>query len=162
MGIPEELEGASPTEFISNLLQKVLRLEEKPLLDRAHRTLQAKPRSDQPPRPFVIRVHYCHIRELILRQARQGKALSHNGRPIHIFPDLTASEAKRRAAFGDVRKRLRDIQGARFGFRYPARFRITLPGMSERSFTDPQLAMNFVISSAPGSASGATSGDGGT
>lgn len=65
---------------------------------------------------------------------------------MHIFPDLTAAEAKRRAAFVDVRKRLREIQGARFGFRLPATFRITLPESKVRMFTDPQLAVDYVVS----------------
>lgn len=100
-------------------------------------SLQAKPKPNQPPRPFVIRVHYFHIHELILRQERQLKSISSNGRPIHIFPDLTAAEAKRRAAFGDVKKRLREIEGARFGFRLPVKFHITLPGAKERMFSAP-------------------------
>lgn len=149
VGVLEDQEGAMVTEFVSNLLQDVLRLDEKPLLDRAHRSLQAKPKPNQPPRPFVIRVHYFHVGELILRQARQLQPLSFNGRAIHIFPDLTAAEAKRRAAFGDVRKRLREIEGARFGFRLPAKFRITLPGEKERVFTDPQLALDYVVSTVP-------------
>ncbi|KAL2082772.1 hypothetical protein ACEWY4_022590 [Coilia grayii] len=142
VGIPEDQEGTMVIEFVSNLLQEVLRLDEKPLLNRAHRSPQAKPKPNQPPRPFIIRVHYFHVRELILRQARQLQSLSFNGRAIHIFPDLTAAEAKRRAAFGDVRKRLREVEGARFWFRLPAKFRITLPGAKERMFTDPQLALD--------------------
>lgn len=71
VGIPEDQEGVSATEFVSGVLQEVLKLDEKPLLDQAHRTLQAKPKPNQPPRPFVIRVHYFQVRELILRHARQ-------------------------------------------------------------------------------------------
>lgn len=62
------------------------------------------------------------------------------------FPDLTAAEAKRRAAFGDMRKQLREMQGARFGFRLPTMFCITLPGAKERMFTNPQLALDYVVS----------------
>ena len=149
VGIPEDLEGVSATEFVSSVLRDVLKLSEKPLLDRAHRTLQAKPKPSQPPRAFVIRVHYFQVRELILRQARQLRSLYFNNRPIYIFTDLTAAEAKRRAVFGDVRKRLRAIKGARFGFRLPAKFRITLPGEKEHVFCDPQLAMDYVVSKVP-------------
>ncbi len=148
MGIPEDLEGLSATEFVSSVLQDVLELGEKPLLDRAHRTLQAKPKPNQPPRPFDIRVHYFQVCELILCQARRRESLTFNNRPIYIFPDLTATEAKRRAVFGDVRKRLGAIKGARFGFRLPAKFRITLPGEKEQVFSDPQLAMDYVVSKA--------------
>lgn len=146
VGIPEDKEGTMATEFVSNLLQEVLGLDEKPLLDRAHRSLQTKPKPDQPPRPFIARVHFFHVRELIIRQARQLQSLSFSGRPIYIFPDLTAAEATKIAAFGDARKRLRKIEGARFGFRQPAKFRITLPGAKERVFTNPQLAMDYINS----------------
>lgn len=58
VGITEDQEGTSATEFVSGVLQEVLKLDEKPLLDRAQRTLQAKPKPNQPTGPFVIRVHY--------------------------------------------------------------------------------------------------------
>ena len=41
LGIPEGVEGPRPTEFIPQLLQELLGLEEKPLLDRAHHTLRS-------------------------------------------------------------------------------------------------------------------------
>uniref|UniRef100_A0A672RWL7 L1 transposable element RRM domain-containing protein n=1 Tax=Sinocyclocheilus grahami TaxID=75366 RepID=A0A672RWL7_SINGR len=144
IGIDEGEEGNRPTEFVSNLLRDMMSLEEKPLLDRAHRSLQPKPKSGQPPRPFIIRVHFYHIREQILQRARQNGRLTYKGKPVFLFPDLTANEAKKRAAFGEVRKYLRNVQGARFGFRHPARFRITLPGNTEQLFTDPQKAMEYV------------------
>ncbi|KAI4808750.1 hypothetical protein KUCAC02_000796 [Chaenocephalus aceratus] len=50
VGISEGLEGPRPTEFITKLLQEILRLDEKPLLDRAHRTLRDRPREGDAPR----------------------------------------------------------------------------------------------------------------
>ncbi len=76
--------------------------------------------------------------------ARQQGKLTYKGKPVFLFPDLTASEAKKRAAFCEVRKYLRNVQGARFGFRHPDRFQITLPGNTEQLFTDPQKAMEYV------------------
>ncbi|KAJ8404964.1 hypothetical protein AAFF_G00328850 [Aldrovandia affinis] len=40
LGIPEGVEGPRPTESVAGLLQELLGLDEKPLLDRAHRTLR--------------------------------------------------------------------------------------------------------------------------
>ncbi|KAJ8377871.1 hypothetical protein AAFF_G00250220 [Aldrovandia affinis] len=43
LGIPEGVEGSRPTESVAGLLQELLGLDEKPLLDRAHRTLRSRP-----------------------------------------------------------------------------------------------------------------------
>lgn len=51
-----------------------------------------------------------------------------------------------------MRKRLHRIKGAHFGFRLPAKFHITLPGETEH-ISDPQLAMDYVISKCPGAES---------
>ena len=58
IGILEDVEGPNPTEFVSGLLQDILSLYKKPILDRAHRSLREKPGKDKPPRPFIIRLHY--------------------------------------------------------------------------------------------------------
>lgn len=42
-GVEEGLENGQPTQFVSQLLKYVLNLSEAPLLDRAHRSLRAKP-----------------------------------------------------------------------------------------------------------------------
>jgi phage terminase small subunit len=41
LGMQEEVEGPRPMEFTAQLLQELLSLEEKPLLDRAHCTLRS-------------------------------------------------------------------------------------------------------------------------
>ncbi|KAI4829318.1 hypothetical protein KUCAC02_023364 [Chaenocephalus aceratus] len=61
MGIPEGLEGARATDFVAQLLRDLLKLDEKPLLDRAHRTLRERPKEGTLPQPFVVRVHFFHI-----------------------------------------------------------------------------------------------------
>ena len=67
VGIAEGLEGTHPTDIVSQLLEDMLNLEEKPFLDRAHRSLRARPRECDPSRTFAIRVHYYHVRDQILR-----------------------------------------------------------------------------------------------
>lgn len=69
VGLPEGLEGPRPTEFVAQLLKEILRLDEKPLLDCAHRTLRDEPREGDAPQPFVIRAHYFNIRNEILHRA---------------------------------------------------------------------------------------------
>ncbi|CAB1414305.1 unnamed protein product [Pleuronectes platessa] len=60
---------------------------------------------------------------------------------IHHFPNLPVEVIKQRQAFDDVRKRLKEA-GARVGFIYPARLRVTL-GNSEQVFTSSQEAVLF-------------------
>ncbi|KAE8285767.1 hypothetical protein D5F01_LYC15435 [Larimichthys crocea] len=69
IGVPEGVEGPRQTNFIAQLLKDILKLDEAPLLDRAHRTLRAKPKDGEAPRPFIIRIHYFHVRNEILRRA---------------------------------------------------------------------------------------------
>ncbi|XP_057681749.1 C-Jun-amino-terminal kinase-interacting protein 4 isoform X2 [Corythoichthys intestinalis] len=71
IGIPEGVEGPRPAEFMAKLLQELLGLAERPLLDRAHRILRDKPRDGGPPRPVVIRVHLLHVRNEILRKSSE-------------------------------------------------------------------------------------------
>ena len=72
VGVPEGAEGVRPTEFSAKLLMDSLGLADSPLLDRAHRTLRPKPGDGKPPQPFVIRVHFFHVRNDILRWAGEA------------------------------------------------------------------------------------------
>ena len=85
LGLPEGVEGPRPTEFMAKLLQELLGLEEKLLLDRAHRTLHSRPRDGEPPRPFVIRVHCFHIHHDILRRSGEASPLLYKSERVSIF-----------------------------------------------------------------------------
>lgn len=144
LGIPEGVEGPRPTEFIAGLLQDVLGLEDKPLLDRAHRTLRERPGEGKPPRPFVIRVHFFHVRNNILKKASESSPILYRGKRVSLFADYTAAVAKRRASFGLVKRELRACPGVKYGLIYPATLKLTLPDTSTRTFDDPGLAEDFV------------------
>ncbi len=128
-GIPEGLEGPRPRDFIAGLLQELLSMDEKPLIDRAHRTLRRRPESHEPPRPFILRLHYYHVLEDILRKATAMKQLYHDGKRIQISPDYQPAVAKRRALFNRSRELLRGKPGIRYGLLYPARLLISHNGM---------------------------------
>lgn len=144
LGVAEQSEGPRPTEFVAGLLQNLLHLDAKPVLDRAHRTLRPRPRDGAPPRPFIARVNQFQIRNEILRKAREQPSLVYNGKRVFIFPDFTATVAKKRAAFVSVKKELHSCPGVKFGLFFPALLRITLPDGQLRTFEDPDLAMDFV------------------
>lgn len=88
VGLPEGSEGPRPAEFTPQLLQDLHGLDDEPVLDRAHRTLRARPKDGEPPRPLVIRVNPFKIRNQILRRVGETSPLAHMGRRILIFPDF--------------------------------------------------------------------------
>lgn len=79
----------------------------------------------------------------ILKRARERATLRLGGEQISLYPDFTASNAKARAAFNDVKKTLRGHQGARYGLLFPAKLRITFNG-EDRLFLEPAEAMDYV------------------
>ncbi|GAA6072840.1 uncharacterized protein LOC117469232 [Tachysurus ichikawai] len=92
-GVKEGREAGVPgSTFVANLLQKVMGLDEPPVIDRAHRTLQQAPGNGQPPRAFVV--NYYREKESILRKAvTSPKLVSENGNIIIVFPDYTQNVA---------------------------------------------------------------------
>ena len=144
VGLPEGSEGPRPTETIAKLLMDLLGLDVMPGLDRAHRTLRAKPKDGEPPRPMVIRVTQFQARNDILRRAGRSFTLLHNGKRVHIFPDFTPTVAKRRAAFVQVKRELHTCANVKFGLRYPATLHITMSGGQTHRFEDPDQALEFV------------------
>lgn len=110
-------------------------------MDRALATRQQGER--EKPRVIIAKLHYDGDAMEILRKARDGAPLSYNGHRIAIFPDYTASVAKARAAFTDVRRALRGQKEIRYSLLYPARLRITHRD-EDKEFVDPQKAMDYV------------------
>ncbi|KAK7945587.1 hypothetical protein WMY93_001315 [Mugilogobius chulae] len=144
IGVPEGVETPNAREFTSQLLQDLLKMDEAPLLDRVHRSLGSKPQAGAPPRPLLIRVHYFHVKEQMLRQAGANTPLLFQGKKISIFPDFTSAVAKKRLQFTSVKRLLRTCPGVKFGLFYPAELRITLPDGVVRKFTDSSAATDFV------------------
>lgn len=117
------------------------KLEKEPLIDRSHRTpVQKKPGGK--PRVIVAKLHYYQDCAEILRRARTCGPIRFNDAHITILPDYTASMAKARAAFTDVRRLLRNRQGVRCGLLFLARLRITHG--EDKEFADPNKAMAYV------------------
>lgn len=141
LNIPEGREGPKPTEFIATFLKDILDLRELPLVDRAHRLAQQRSRPSES-RPFILRLHYYHTREEILRKAATAKDLQYQGKQIRIFPDYAPSVAKRRAQFNKTRDLLRNQPGVKYGLLYPARLLVTHDG-TQVSFTDPLQAEEY-------------------
>lgn len=142
IGLREE-HGPVDATMISVLLKDALGLGKEPVVDRAHRSLQPKPKPGERPRPIIARLHYYADCAEVLRRARAQRQFKVKESTISIFPDFTTRTAKARAAFNDVRRQLRDIPDIRFGLLYPARLRIT-KGDVTREFTSSVEAAAFV------------------
>uniref|UniRef100_A0A3Q3AYA0 L1 transposable element RRM domain-containing protein n=1 Tax=Kryptolebias marmoratus TaxID=37003 RepID=A0A3Q3AYA0_KRYMA len=143
IGISEDFSVSSTA--ISTLLKEAFQLEKEPLVDRAHRTLQPKPRPGERPRAIIVRLHYHSDCMDILRRARTQQPVKIGDRRFSVFPDHTPRTARARAAYNDVRRQLREIPGIRFGLLYPARLRVTHNG-TEREFKSPEEASVFIRS----------------
>lgn len=145
-GIKERREeGMCPTTFIAGLLQKTLKLDKPPVIDRAHRTSRQAPEDGQQPRAFMIKCHYYQEKDAILRRSFAAQSLiSEHGDRIRIFPDYTQLVARQRAAFKQVKQLLQRCKGIKYGMWYPAKMRITMRDGVQRSFTDPVKAEAFV------------------
>ena len=102
IGVPETPD-CSTTTFVSKLLPEVLQLDKEPLIDCSHWSLGLK-KTDGKPRAIIAKLHYYQDCVQILQRARNRGPLCFNGEPITIFPDYTATVAKARAAFTELRK----------------------------------------------------------
>lgn len=138
-----EEKGQNIRDFIANVLQSALALDNPPMIDRAHRsTVNQSSRNNMHPRAFIIKLHYFHEWEIVMRKAAQTKTICYNQNKILIFPDLPPAIVKQRARFTRAKELLRDRSDVRYGFQYPATMRITYKG-DEQRFTDPEKAATY-------------------
>lgn len=91
---------------------------------------------------MIARIHHFQVKEKILQLSRQQFPLKYKEVAIHFFPDLPVEVIKQRQAFEDVHNRLKKA-GARVGFIYPARLRVT-KGNLEQVFPSLQEPERFV------------------
>ncbi len=142
VGVPEGPDTCTTTA-VAALLKEAFNLVKEPLLDRSHRTLQPKPKPGDRPRAIVCRFHYHSDCVDILCRARELRQIKIRDLTISVFPDHTAKIARARAAFNEVRRQLRGIDGARYGLMHPARLRITYNGV-EKDFVSAEEASDYV------------------
>lgn len=146
VGLKEGAEGPQSASWLAKWLQDTLDLSFEPAIDRAHRALRPKPRNGEAPRPVILRLLYQRDRAVLLRKARErGNSLQYDGRRVHIFPDLTAAQFKKREEFTAVKRLLRENPAVKdYGFFYPGHLRITLLNGEQHRFDDPAAAERFI------------------
>lgn len=110
-GVKEGLENGKKTrDFVAQLLAEVLQLDERPMIDQAYRALRVRPEDNEPPRHLIIKIHYCHVFEEILKKVMQSGTLTYQDQQIQILRDFPPAVVKCRAA----RNLLRNKPGVRF------------------------------------------------
>lgn len=128
IGLPESIEGPQPTAFFASFLHELLgedTLPAPPVLDRAHRSLAAKPKQGERPRPVIIRFHNFQTKEKVIREARKRRSdMQYLGKPIALHEDYTPEVMEQRVAYRDVMQQLYK-QGLKPSLFYPARLLIT-------------------------------------
>ncbi|CAH2326912.1 Hypothetical predicted protein [Pelobates cultripes] len=96
-GIPEtistDLLSDTLTEVFQNLLPEATAADL--LMDQAHRALRAPSANAATARDIVVRLHFYHIKERIMRAARDTP-IELEGVPVQLFQDLAPTTLKRR------------------------------------------------------------------
>lgn len=144
VGVPENSETGNMITFVPEFLRDVLGgdIFGSPLvIDRAHRSLGPKPSPTDRPRTIVVCFHYYTDKQKVLDTSKAKGNLLYNGRPVHIFPDVSPEVGKLRAAFTGVKKMFRDA-GVTYSLFFPARLVVTFDG-TRHSFDSPQAARVF-------------------
>ncbi|CAL9706579.1 unnamed protein product [Knipowitschia caucasica] len=144
VGVVEDSEKGNMLTFLPVFIREILGREnfDSPLvIDRAHRSLGPKPASTDRPRSIVACFHYFSDRQKILDLAKSKGKLVYDGRQVHIFPDMTPEVGKMRAAFNDIKRKLRDA-GVSYSLFFPAKLVVTVKG-ERHSFDSPQAAESF-------------------
>jgi hypothetical protein len=101
-GLPEGLEGNSPTKFVGILLLNTLGPVNFPNgieLQRAHRALAARPKPGQPPRVIMMQFLRYQDKERALARARQLGTLRHENNIIRLYPDYSFDLQQKRRRF---------------------------------------------------------------
>ncbi|CAH2224538.1 Hypothetical predicted protein [Pelobates cultripes] len=89
------------------------------LLDRVHRIPKPKHLPPSTPRDVLLRAHYFHVKEIILKSSRTTH-LPTEFAGIRIFADLSQATLKKRKTFQQVTTTLRD-HNIRYRWGYPTK-----------------------------------------
>ncbi|CAH2315837.1 Hypothetical predicted protein, partial [Pelobates cultripes] len=111
-GIPESVAVGDLQAFATNLFQNLCPdiPAQMLLLDRIHRVAKAKAAPVSAPRDVLLRAHYHHIKEEILRASRTNKSLAEVYKDIQIFADISPATLAARRLFTPVTTALRKHQ----------------------------------------------------
>ncbi|CAH2285461.1 Hypothetical predicted protein [Pelobates cultripes] len=125
-GVPEDVGTQDLTAFTTELFGAVLPdiPADMLLLDRIHRIPRPQHLPPTTPRDVLMRLHYYHAKDQILRAHRARKDLPDKFKSILLFTDLSAETLWRRRSFKPVAEALRHHR-IPYRWGYPAKLLIT-------------------------------------
>lgn len=108
-GVPEDKEGKSVVDFVSELLKTHIKLPDGVHLQiqRAHRALVAKPSADATPRSIIVNFLQFQVKELVLRAAWRAN-IELNGKRLYFDNDYTSETMQKRKAYGPIKAALKE------------------------------------------------------
>ncbi len=142
VGVAEGAEGGNMIKFLMDFFPAVLgadNFSSPVVIDWAHRTLALRPTNGERPRPILVCLHYYTDRQKILGKVK-GQ-LSYGGDQVYIFPDMNPEVSRQRAAFNQVKRKLREAN-VTYTLFYPARLAISVDGV-RHSFDSLKAAEEF-------------------
>lgn len=113
-GVPEGKEGRSVSEFVTDLLNKQLKLPDGSELQiqRAHRALVPRPPPNKAPRSIIVNFLQFNTKEMILKKAWEQK-MEMEGKRLYFDNDYASDVIERRKAYGPLKAALKQ-KGIRF------------------------------------------------
>ncbi|KAI4900281.1 hypothetical protein NFI96_008911 [Prochilodus magdalenae] len=140
VGLPEGAEGSDACTFLENWIQEVTEVENRVVIERAHR-VGPKKDANAPPRTLIMRFLNDRDRHMVLQAIRTKRNIFYKKQQVRFYPDLAEGVLKQRREFDSVRQQLRDL-GIRHGVMIPARLIVTVNGET-RIFNTPTEAQVF-------------------
>lgn len=127
--------GENMIDFIARLLKTALKLpEEEDLgIERAHRSLAAKPTNANVARSIVVKFLHFQTKQQILYKGWNTKDLQFEGSRIFFDHDYSAALQRKRKEYGEIKRQLKE-RNIKFRTSYPAVLRVSL-GDGEKSFS---------------------------
>lgn len=141
VGLPEGVEGRSPSQFTEGLLRSLLptaQLSPYFAVERAHRVPPRPGPEGAPPRTFILRLLNFRDHDELLRASRAAGDLPFQNIKLLLFPDYTMETQRQRRSFDAVKAALRK-KGIKYSVLFPAKLRV-IDGETARFFTSPKDA----------------------
>ncbi|KAK7939073.1 hypothetical protein WMY93_002399 [Mugilogobius chulae] len=117
-GVPEEKEGKSMLDFVSDLFKTHIKLPEGVQLQIqwAHRALIPQPALTAAPRSIIVAFLQFQVKELVLRKVWQQK-IELDGKRLYFDNDFASDVVEKRKAYGPIKAALKS-KGIRFNTPY--------------------------------------------
>lgn len=130
-GLPESVDNDQILPAVTDLFNRLLdRPRHTPIaMERIHRALRPRGRDTDPPRDIVCYVNDFALKEDIFKKARDKQQLTFEGRPIHIYQDLSAITLRHRKDLRPLLDVLRN-KGIRYRWKFPFGLQATHQGNS--------------------------------